>query len=348
MAHKFVFQAVDRTSRDVMKAVSPHLEFIPFGGKIVIFGGDFRQILPVIRRGTRADIVNACISQSYLWGFMDIRRLTINMRIRELQGQNAQEMQSFSDFLLSIGEGREGDDVRLDDAICPQYANIDEFIREVYPSFDFNTERAILTPKNDGVDMLNDTIMDMFPGNSITYLSADSIVETDHQHLYPMEFLNSLNISGLPPQKLVLKVGCPVMLFRNLNPSQGLCNGTQLIVKSFKPHIIEAEIAVGINKGKLVLLPRITLISTDSGMPFDLKRKQFPIRPSFAMTINKAQGQTLKSVGIYLPDPVFSHGQLYVAFSRVSSRNAIRLWTPQSNLSDRIITIKNVVYREIF
>jgi ATP-dependent DNA helicase PIF1 len=56
--------------------------------------------------------------------------------------------------------------------------------------------------------------------------------------------------------------------------------------------------------------------SDDISLPFKFKRKQFPIRLSFAMTINKAHGQTIPHVGIYLPEPVFSHGQLYIALLR--------------------------------
>src|SRR5437870_1048671 len=109
------------------------------------------------------------------------------------------------------------------------------------------------------------------------------------------------------------------MLLRNLNPSIDLCNGTRLICKSLSPHLIEAEIIAGVYCGQTVLIPRISFIPGDTQLPFEFKRRQFPIRPAFAMTISKAQGQTIKFVVTFLPRPVFSHGQLYVAFSRVSS-----------------------------
>ena len=81
--------------------------------------------------------------------------------------------------------------------------------------------------------------------------------------------------------------------------------------------MLQVEIASGVNKGKSVLIPRITIAPSDTELPFTLRRHQFTVRPCFAMSANKAQGQTLDFVGIYLRDHVFTHGQLYVAFIRV-------------------------------
>jgi ATP-dependent DNA helicase PIF1 len=96
----------------------------------------------------------------------------------------------------------------------------------------------------------------------------------------------------MPRHKLKLKIGAIVMLLRNLDVHQGLCNGIRLIVRRLLNHTIDCEVAIGSNKESRFLIPRITLTPSDPFLPFKLRRHQFPIRLSFAMAINKSQGQT--------------------------------------------------------
>jgi hypothetical protein len=98
------------------------------------------------------------------------------------------------------------------------------------------------------------------------------------------------------------------MLLQNLDPSEGLCNGTLLMVRKITKHIIHTHILAGNYKGKDCLIPRIELYSLEGELPFILHHQQFLVCLCFAMTINKSQRQSLSIVGIDLQFPAFSHG----------------------------------------
>jgi ATP-dependent DNA helicase PIF1 len=215
---------------------------------------------------------------------------------------------------------------------------------------------AILCPKNSAVDKINEDSLALLEGVSVIYLGTDSIDEetADDSRNYPIEFLHGLAPSGMPAHRTVLKLGCIVILLRNLNTKRGLCNGTRLIIKELKPNLVVAEVLTGSAKTHVVFIPRIDLAPTSIELPFILRRRQFPIKLAFAMTINKSQGQTFGKVGLYLPEPVFSHGQLYVALSRVrrSCDVTVKIVSrhDQGQLIPDIDSIftRNVVYSEIF
>ena len=232
---------------------------------------------------------------------------------------------------------------------------LDNIVDILFEDFSAPTELAdtvILTPTNEHALKVNAAIINKMPGSSKIYLSTDQAicdVEAEAEN-YPMEFLHSITPSGMPQHVLSLKPGAIVMLLRNLNIKKGLCNGTRLLVRRLYEHVIDAELLTGANKGQVVLIPRIKLAPSDVNLPFTLERTQFPIRVSYCMTINKAQGQTFSKLGIYLPAPVFAHGQLYVAFSRARSFQHIVVQISKTNTQGifGINTItQNVVYKEV-
>ena len=158
--------------------------------------------------------------------------------------------------------------------------------------------------------------MDILPGEGVTYLSSDTVCKGSLQTceedlLYPTEFLNSLRFSGIPNHHIHLKLGTPVMLLRNLNQTEGLCNGTRMIITLLGKWSVRGDIISGSNLGKNVTIPRIIMSPNESKWPFKLNRRQLPLAPCFAMTINKSQGQSFKRVGLYLPKQVFSWIQLH-------------------------------------
>ncbi|XP_062232801.1 ATP-dependent DNA helicase PIF1-like [Phragmites australis] len=352
MTKRQAIEALDKSLRDIME--KPDL---PFGGKTIVFGGNFTQVLPVVRKGTRAQIINATLRRSHLWENMQKLRLIRNMR--------AQSDPWFSNYLLRIENGTEetvkDDNVKVPNEICVPYTSAesdnDNLIDRVFPMLathmsnsDYITSRAILSTRNENIDDINMRLIERFPGDEMVYHSYNLAVD-DPNNYYPPEFLNSLTPNGLPPHILKLKVNCPVILLRNLDPANGLCIGTRLIVRAFQRNIVDAKIVLGQHAGKRVFLPRIHLCSSDDEMfPFKFKRNQFPIRVSFSMSINKAQGQTIPHVGIYLPNPVFSHGQLYVTLSRATGRRNIKILAASENDAsvDSTCTLtKNIVYKEV-
>ncbi|XP_061367498.1 uncharacterized protein LOC133310564 [Gastrolobium bilobum] len=253
MVHRLCFEALDRTLRDVLRISDTSCVDMLFGGKVVVLGGDFRQILPVIPHGSRQDIVHETINSSHLWSHCHLLTLTKNMR-----GTSSVE----------------------DDEITP-------------------------------------------------------------------EILNTLSCSGIPDNKLILKVKVPVMLLRNIDQSRGLCNGTRLLITKLGNHVVEAIVLTGSNIGETVLIPRMTMSPSSHTFPVNFQRRQFPLIVSFAMTINKSQGQSLSHVAIYLPKPVFTHGQLYVALSRAKSMHGLKILILDENGCVTNSTL-NIVYKEVF
>ncbi|RCV22369.1 hypothetical protein SETIT_4G215000v2 [Setaria italica] len=170
--------------------------------------GDFRQFLPVVAHGTRAQIAYVTLLRSYIWESVRRIRLTQNMR--------AQSDTWFVDYLLRIGNDTEetfGDDyVQLPDDILIDSPSEDICINTL---IDHMRERAILSTRNEHVDVVNALMMERFSGSKMVYYNFD-LVEDDPRNNYPLDFLNSITPNGLPPHELVIKKNCSVILFETL------------------------------------------------------------------------------------------------------------------------------------
>ena len=248
--------------------------------------------------------------------------------------------------LLTLGNGQvpvnpNTELIRMPDRFCNIVDSVEALKNSVFPNThdhfqdpEWLCDRAILASRNNSVSVINMQIQAQLPGSTNSYKSIDSVADVDESVQYPIEFPNSLEPSGIPPHNLLLKEGSSIMPLRNLDALR-LCNGTRLSVKSLMPHAIEATILTGCAKGEDVFLPRISM--TPSDMPFEFKRLQFPLRLAFVMSMNNAHGQLLKVAGVNLAAPCFSHGELYVACSRVRTGKNRYILTPDAKT-------ENIVY----
>nr|KYP74129.1 ATP-dependent DNA helicase PIF1 [Cajanus cajan] len=148
--------------------------------------------------------------------------------------------------------------------------------------------------------------------------------------------------------RIKLKSETPIILLRNLDQSEGLRNGTRLIVTKLANHVIEAKIiSREKNFGNLIYIPRMFLSLSRSPWPFKLIRRQFPLIVSYVMIINKSQGQSLYNIRLYLPRLVFSHGQLYVTFLRVQNKKGLKILIHGKG-GKPLSTTTTVVFKEVF
>ena len=257
MNNQCCFEALDRSLRDVLTNGNDLPNDKPFGGKSVLLGGDFRQILPIIPGGIKEDIVHASLCISVLWSKFKVLTLTENMRLSSngLSNDQKKELAIFANWILAIGDGTQRDALFPDDYDASMIKIPQDLLLEVgsnpilaivsavYPSIrDINIdpcyfrERAIVTPRNATVSKINNFILNMLPGMKRIYLSTDTIYKTSSDGdnadiLYPVEFINQLEFNGVPSHIISLRIGTPIMLLRNVNLSINLssmeCHPTQ-------------------------------------------------------------------------------------------------------------------------
>ncbi|XP_023745059.1 uncharacterized protein LOC111893225 [Lactuca sativa] len=271
-----------RTLRDI---ILPKNSDKPFGCKTIVFGGVFRQILPVIQRGNHLDIVQASLHSSRLWHECTILSLTVG-------GPNDGEVE------VEFPE----------DVIIPSTADhIHSIVSCIYSSFQnhlddpsYFEDKAILVPPNEEVDVINDYILELMKNEGKTYLSSDSLCETEtedsfEESVYFLDALNAFKASEIPNHKLILKKGVLVMLLCNIDQTRGLCNGTRLQIVRLGRHVIEARIISGRFFNETTYIPRMKLTPSHKKIPFRFQRR-----------------------------PVFTHDHLYVVVSRVTNKKVLK------------------------
>lgn len=278
-----------------------------FGGLVIVFTGDFRQILPIVKGSKRSC---STIKATYFWNQVDVFRLHRNMRTGE--------QEDYAKFLLAVGDGTRK---YVDIPTQCRSSTLGDLINVTFPDFEqrvhddeYLAKRGILTPTKQATEEVNSLMIARMQGTEVIYK-------------WQCARKSQSKIKQIREQ-LSLKLGCPIMLLVNIR--SGLCNGTRMVCERLENDIIAARVISGKLKGIVIELTRIQ--SED--------KMQFPVVPCFAITINKAQGQTLDQAGVYLPTPIFCHGQLYVALSRVRSFRNLKVYSPYPkllNIVDRSI-----------
>ncbi|XP_015954352.1 uncharacterized protein LOC107478731 [Arachis duranensis] len=265
MLNKLCYEAVDRCLRDIVRFEPYYNPELLFGGKVVALDGDFKQILLVIPMGFRQDIVQAAINSSYLWQHCNVLRLIINMRLTVRATYTSLiNVSQFASWLLDIcdaivGDSTDGESiVVMSNEIIIQ--DFDQLVDFVFPNLlvninntSFFKDHSILTPTLEVVNDVNSFIMQRVDADVKNYLNSDILcleegnIEFELDTLTP-DVLNAINCSDLPPYKLTLKVGLPVMLLCNIDQSNGLCNGIRLQVRRLGNHVIEC---ITLTRGKI-------------------------------------------------------------------------------------------------
>ncbi|XP_057755425.1 uncharacterized protein LOC130974571 [Arachis stenosperma] len=297
MVSRYCYETLDKCLGDIMTCSPTYSKDLSFGGKVIVLSGDFRQILPVIPRESRQDIIHSTVNSSYLWKFCQVLKLTKNMKLSVgTTASDQDETEQFGEWLLKVGDGLIGGNMDGESEIClpadiviPSLDQaFDELVHFSYPNIlenmsskDFFKVRTILASTLDIVEEINNHLMAIIPGGKKLYLSSDSIRMDEGNmenqlDLYGSELLNSINCSGLPPHKLILKVGVPVMLLRNIDQSSGLYNGTRLQVRKLGNYVIECEVLTGNSVGHIALVSRMNMVPTNETVPVRFQRRQFP------------------------------------------------------------------------
>jgi len=351
---RFVYDYMKKTLLSVRRSDHPEVS----RRLVIVFGGDFRQLLPVLPGQTEDEVFDLSLASLYRDGSTRILALKQNQRAA------GAEQESFRNALLDIGQGRNSVEV-LDErnyvvelpAGIECVGDVDALIERVFPAetLDDPTSWAmsgIVAPLNTSKDEINRKIVAKLPGEPKEYYaintpSPNTVDPFDYTSMESMaEYMAQIDENGLPMNLLTLKVGQKVMFTRNVAKRFGLCNGTPAIVRELRDDVITVQRIS--NDGKLGELVDVLRCRVERKVDlrmkkyFSFSRIQFPLAPAFAMTVHKAQGQTFDRVGVFLNSPMFSPGQLYVALSRARNAQSITVFNP-----DDTRMVQNVVHPEV-
>ena len=305
-----------------------------FGRILIIFTGDERQIMPIVKG---IDPLSDRQADASFFFSRDCRLSTRVVLTENMRVQPGQEL--FLVIQRNIGSDRyqhvkfpHDTRNRLTRYICIPHLfaryNEDAFIREIFPPESFAadpmsiTRRVILAPHNTTVKLINDRVASMMPADrpSHTYLSTNipdayDVNEVSTTVIFSAENLQTISGSDIPGHSLTLIVGMAVMCMHNLDVPNGICNGSVMVVERLDT--VVAWCRVNTRHGQR-LVPIVPMRFTYSNNGLKFTRIQLPLRRAFCVTNNRSQGGTYDVVGYHALRPIWAHGMLYTAVTRVT------------------------------
>jgi hypothetical protein len=340
MVSMAVAECLNRFLQDVMQSSAP------FGGKVIVFSGDFKQLLPVDKKK-----YPATIKQCAWWVHVEVIRFTINFR--------ALQNPEFVDFLENVGNGRL---TKIPIPERAQVSSIPSMIRAVY-SDDMasvsGSRHMIMAFTLKTCDEINAQCMAKIETAEMLAAAFDDTKDNRQPDFYTPEYLAALPLHGVPPALLSLKPTARYIITKNFNPDAGVCNGTLcellhatrslaqvcICIATVELKIMipmQVRLTSGRQAGRIIALPRMSchVSQENSGLPFAFSRVQFPLMPAYCVSVHKSQGQTLERIGIIVDQDSFAHGQLYTAFSRTGGWMNISVYVTSG---DDFVT--NLVHR---
>jgi hypothetical protein len=349
---------------------------------LFVCSGDFRQILPIVPHGNKAETIAATVCSSAEWENFTTMHMTLNMRLDALRremptvepdrGLALAEM-AYNASIMALAIGQAGGDCEIlteeatQDTQILKISGIEYFtagdgtrfhaaLDWLYPA-GFSPEAAlqacVLSATNKSGDQWNDRIQNLNNGEEKQYSSHDYLCEVDDDKnliasMIQERMLNNIVVSGVPNHEIRLKVNDVCLVTRNLLVI-GVANNQRVQIVQLRDKCVKVRTLEGDSgTSKVLFIPRIRFkFNTRYGKSYKMIRVQLPLRLAYCMTYNKAQGQTLDKVLLDTTEQPFAHGHAYVALSRVRSRNNIRIYCEEDAVHDGQPTLRNVVYKEI-